>query len=90
MIVTIPPTLSAVRTVQKVIRKLTQCVGGDAFTYLDVSKFEIAPAAAGQWLNSAGFTLDRMTSFDPILPAASLRVFRPALVILEAHKTVRQ
>lgn len=86
MIVSIPPTLSAVRTVQKAIRKVTQYVGGDAFPYLAVSRFEIEPNAVRQWLSKAGFVLDRTTSFDPILAVTSLRLLRPALMILEAHK----
>lgn len=86
IIVSIPPTLSAVRAVQKVIRKITQCVGRDAFPYLAVSRFEIEPKAVRHWLSKAGFVFDRTTSFDPILPVTSLRLLRPALMILEAHK----
>ena len=86
MIISIPPTFSAVRTVQKAIRTITQCAGAETFGYLAVSRFEIEPTVVRHWLGRAGFVLDRTTSFDPILPVPLLRILRPALMILEAHK----
>jgi ubiquinone/menaquinone biosynthesis C-methylase UbiE len=87
VILSIPPALSAVRSLQKAIRKLAQYAGQDAFSYLAVSRFEMEPNAVGQWLQKAGFVLDRITSFDPILPVSLQRVLRPALLVLEAHKS---
>jgi ubiquinone/menaquinone biosynthesis C-methylase UbiE len=86
LIVSVPPTAAAVRVAQKAIRRVTEHLGRNDFPYLAVSRFELAPDAAAQWLAQAGFHLDRITRFDPILPAASLRVLRPALLILEAQK----
>jgi SAM-dependent methyltransferase len=86
LIVSIPPTVATVRSVQKVIRTLTGHLGRSDFPYLAVSRFELDPPVAESWLASAGFRLMRATPFDPVLPTASLRLLRPALVIFEAIK----
>ena len=86
LIVSVPPTGSAVRTVQKIFRKIAQLFGGDKFSYLAVSKFEVEPNCLRQWLSEAGFVLDRVTKFDPLLPQSTLSFLRPALLIAEAHK----
>jgi ubiquinone/menaquinone biosynthesis C-methylase UbiE len=88
LIVSVPPAASAVRAVQKLIRRLTLWAGHDPFPYLSVSRFELASADVRQWLEAAGFQLDRITGFDPILPATLNRLLQPALLILEAHKSV--
>ncbi|MCB1815370.1 MAG: class I SAM-dependent methyltransferase [Candidatus Competibacteraceae bacterium] len=86
LIISLPPKLSAVRTAQKIIRKIGLLFGRDVFSYLAVSRFEIDPNHLQEWLSKAGFALDHITYFDPILPKVFLAIFRPALMILEARK----
>jgi ubiquinone/menaquinone biosynthesis C-methylase UbiE len=86
LVISVPPKLSAVRVVQKVIRLLFSLVGQDRFSYLTVSQFEINPSDIKEWLSARGFVLDRVTEFDPLLSRLSLRIFRPSLLILEAHR----
>lgn len=85
-ILSVPPRFSAVRTMQKIVRKMAHVVGRDKFPYLAVSRFEVEPAQVRQWLSDAGFDLDRVTHFDPVLPGILLHFFRPALMIVEAQR----
>jgi SAM-dependent methyltransferase len=87
LILSCPPARSAVRTAQKALRTLWRYAGHDPYPYLDVSRFEIDPCAVAQWLQQAGLVLDRTTAFDPLLPAPMLRLLRPSLLVLEAHKS---
>jgi len=86
LIVSLPPRFAAVRTVQKILRELGRPFGLNKYTYLSVSKFELAPHQAADWLNAAGFSLDQVTSFDPVLPRALASILRPSLLVLEAHR----
>jgi 2-polyprenyl-6-hydroxyphenyl methylase/3-demethylubiquinone-9 3-methyltransferase len=86
LVISVPPRYSVVRVLQKGIRKVTQIFGRDKFSYLAVSKFEVAPGRVSQWLSDAGFVLDCVTYFDPLLPRALITLFRPALMIVEARK----
>lgn len=86
LIISVPPTLSFVRTVQKTVRTIAASVGIERFPYLSVSKFEIAPGEISCRLGESGFVLDRMTPFDPRLPNFALMFLRPALLIVEAYK----
>lgn len=85
-IISVPPKLSFVRTVQKTIRRIAALFGIERFAYLKVSKFEIAPREISFLLDENGFVLDRITPFDPKLPNFSLTLLRPALLVVEAHK----
>ena len=86
LVISLPPRWAAVRTAQKVVRKIRAVFGSNRHTYLSVSKFEIAPQQAARWLDGEGFLLDQVTAFDPVLPRALSRVLRPSLLVLEAHK----
>jgi 2-polyprenyl-6-hydroxyphenyl methylase/3-demethylubiquinone-9 3-methyltransferase len=86
LIVSMPPKLSIVRMSQKVVRAASRLVGGNKYSYLAVSIFEIDPRYLEQWLSDAGFVLERVTEFDPFLPSNLLTMLRPALLIIEAHK----
>lgn len=85
-ILSVPPRFSSVRAMQKIIRKIAQICGSDKFSYLAVSRFEADPSKLSQWLNDAGFCLDRVTNFDPLIPNALTPLLRPALMIIEAHR----
>lgn len=87
-IVSVPPSAAVVRSLQKVARRLGEWTGRDSFRYLSVSRFEVSPSHVPTWLAEAGFHLTRSTKFDPFLPALSLYVLRPALLLLEAEKDV--
>ena len=88
LVISLPPRFAAVRAAQKAIRKFGGLIGLNKFSYLGVSRFELAPRRAAEWLNAAGFSLDRVTSFDPVLPDVLLSVFRPALLVFEARKKI--
>ena len=85
LIISLPPTLSAVRVNQKAIRRLMHVLGKEKFTYLSVSRLEIAPGAIGGMLEKAGLSFIRFTRFDPMLPAPLLRLLRHSLLIIEAR-----
>jgi len=86
LIVSIPPQFSAVRMTQKTVRSASRLYGANKFPYLGVSRFEINPGRLREWLSDAGFVLDKVTEFDPLLPRRVLAFLRPALLIAEAHK----
>ena len=89
LVISLPPTFSAVRVFQKGIRGLMRCFGRDRFTYLSVSRLQMSPRAIDRLLQEAGFSVIRSTGFDPILPRALLRLVRPSLLIVEARKLDR-
>jgi ubiquinone/menaquinone biosynthesis C-methylase UbiE len=89
LVISLPPTLSAVRVLQKGIRALMGMIGKDKFTYLSVSRLEISPHAIDQLLQEAGFSVIRSTGFDPVLPKVLLRLVRPSLLVVEARKLTR-
>lgn len=89
LVISLPPTLSAVRVLQKGIRAFVSMFGKDKFTYLSVSRLEVSPRAIDRLLHEAGFLVIRSTRFDPVLPRALLRLLRPALLVVEARKLDR-
>lgn len=89
-ILSVPPTYSLVRTVQKTLRCCLGLAGVDRYSYLDVSRFEMRPASVRAWLGEADIRLDRVTQFDSVLPDMMLGIFRPSLLVCEARKTVRR
>ena len=89
LVISLPPTLSAVRVLQKGIRAFMSMFGQDKFTYLSVSRLEISPRAIDRLLQEAGFSMIRLTRFDPVLPRALLRLVRPSLLVVEARKLDR-
>ncbi len=89
LVISLPPTLSAVRVFQKCIRAFMSMFGRDKFTYLSVSTLEISPRAIDRLFREAGFSLIRSTRFDPVLPRALLRLVRPTLLVVEARKLDR-
>ena len=89
LVISLPPTLSAVRVFQKGIRAFMSMFGKDKFTYLSVSRLEISPRAIDRLLQEAGFSVIRSTGFDPVLPRGLLRLVRPSLLVVEARKLDR-
>jgi ubiquinone/menaquinone biosynthesis C-methylase UbiE len=89
LVISLPPTLSAVRALQKGIRGFMSIFGKDRFTYLSVSKLEISPRAIDRLLQKVGFSVIRSTGFDPVMPRALLRLVRPSLLVVEARKLDR-
>ena len=89
LVISLPPTLSVVRVLQKGFRAFMSMFGKDKFTYLSVSRLEISPRAIDRLLQEAGFLVIRTTRFDPVLPRALLRLVRPALLVVEARKLDR-
>lgn len=86
LILSLPPKGSVIRTVQKIIRWGVSFFGLEKFKYLSVSTFEIDLDSISNWLDDAGFSVERITSFDPLIPNALFRFLRPSLVIIEARK----
>ena len=89
LVISLPPTLSAVRAFQKGIRAFMSMFGKDKFTYLSASRLEISPRAIDRLLQEAGFLVIRSTKYDPVLPRALLRLIRSALLVVEARKLDR-
>ena len=77
LVISLPPTLSVVRVLQKGIRAFMSMFGKDKFTYLSVSRLEISPRAIDRLLQEAGFSVIRSTKYDPALPRVLLRLLRP-------------
>lgn len=86
LVLSVPPRYSAVRTIQKLIRRLAGWSGCELFGYLSLSRFEIDPARLSAWCGDAGFVVEQVTKFDPYLPRIALAILRPALLIVEAVK----
>lgn len=86
LILSVPPKMSAIRTIQKGLRVIASLLGNEKFPYLSVSKFEIDPRGLSSWFEDSGFCVERVTNFDPILPTYFFRLVRPALLIVEARK----
>src|SRR6266480_5831339 len=89
LVISLPPTFSAVRVLQKGIRGLMRFFGKDRFTYLSVSRLQMSPRAIDRLLQETGFSVIGSTGFDPVLPRALLRLVRPSLLIVEARKLDR-
>ena len=89
LVISLPPTLSVVRALQKGIRAFMSMFGNAKFAYLSVSRLEISPRAIDRLLQEAGFLVIRSTKYDPVLPRALLRLVRPALLVVEARKLNR-
>lgn len=90
LIISLPPTYSLVRTVQKTLRAMLMPFGVDRYSYLDVSRFEIQPGAVKAWLGNADLRVDEVTEFDSVLPVLMLGIFRPSLLVCEARKSARR
>src|SRR5437879_2864067 len=73
----------------KGIRAFMTMFGKDKFTYLSLSRLEISPRAIDRLFQEAGFSLIRLTRFDPVLPRALLRIVRPSLLVVEVRKLDR-
>ena len=86
LILSTPPKWSALRTIQKAIRWLAAIFGKEKYKYLSVSRFEVDPAVLFQWFSHAGFSIDQVTPFDPLVPVFLARFFRPSLLIIEARR----
>jgi ubiquinone/menaquinone biosynthesis C-methylase UbiE len=89
LVISLPPTLSAVRVLQKGIRALMSMFGKDKFTYLSVSRLEISTRSINRLFQESGFSVIRLSKFDPALPRALLRLVRPSLLVVEALKLNR-
>jgi ubiquinone/menaquinone biosynthesis C-methylase UbiE len=86
LIASIPPRGSAVRMIQKCLRRFMKPLGVNRYGYLDVSRFEIDPRAAPTWFAKAGMRVERVSPFDPAAPNFVLTLVRPALLVYEARK----
>lgn len=86
LIISMPPTYSLVRTVQKAVRGAVLPFGVDRYSYLDVSRFEVRPGAVKKWLGQANLRVDRITKFDSVMPQPMMGIFRPSLLVCEARK----
>ncbi len=86
LVLSLPPKYSFIRSSQKALRFLFKLIGKEQYAYLDVSNFEISPAAVAGWLKSANIRLDQCFSYDPVLPKKLVSIFRPSLLICEARK----
>lgn len=90
LILSLPPKYSLVRVIQKMIRKCAALFGLEKFPYLAVSRFELGLGQLERKFSEKGFVVDKVTFFDPKLPGFLLPLVRPALLIVEARKKVRQ
>ena len=88
LVISLPPTWSAIRTVQKVVRRVALRFRRDRYRYLAVSRFEVVPSELREWLYDFGFTLESVTSFDPVLPRIIRSLLRPSLLIVEARRNI--
>ena len=86
LILSLPPKGSVIRTVQKIIRWGASFFGLEKFTYLSVSTFEVNLENISHWVDGSGFSVERITPFDPLIPRAFFRFVKPSLVIIEARK----
>jgi ubiquinone/menaquinone biosynthesis C-methylase UbiE len=86
-VLSLPPTFAVLRVFQKLMRRAYACFGQDKFAYLAVSRFEGNPSKLELWFAAHRLSCERITRFDPILPAAMTAVVRPALLIYELRRS---
>lgn len=86
LIASVPPPGSLMRQSQKLVRKLFRRMGREKFAYLEVSRIEMSVKRLQSWLSAAGLNLERITPFDPVVPALLLKFLKPSLLICEARK----
>lgn len=85
-VVSIPPTWSLVRTVQKAHRRAASLVGVDRYPYLAVSRLELSRDAVRSLVSNVGLRLEESVRVDAILPTAMTHVVRPSLIVHRAVK----
>lgn len=86
LLVSVPNGYSLVRVTQKLVRRLGTSLGMDLFTYLSFSRHNFSPEGIRTCLEQHGFVVDRINSFDPVLPRW-LQAFMPgSLLVIVAHK----
>lgn len=86
LVLTAAHSRSAVRRLQKGVRALSKWTGRNAFGYLDVSRTTYDSPHLIQALQQAGFTLDRLTTFDPLVPPLLLRAIPGSLLVAVATR----
>ena len=86
LVVSIPPTLSIVRLVQKFVRFILGLVGVNIFEYLTVSNFEIKPNEIHEFFKDSGFVVRKVEKFDSKLPGWIFYFLRPSLLVILANK----
>jgi len=86
LVLTAAHSRSVVRRLQSRARTLSKWVGRDAFRYLDVSRTTFDAPRLRAALQRAGFALDRLDTFDPLLPPALVSVVPGSLLVAVATK----
>lgn len=86
LVLTAAHSRSAVRRLQTGARTLSRWMGRNAFSYLDVSRTTFDAPHLRAALQQAGFTLDRLDTFDPLLPPALLGIVPGSLLVAVATK----
>lgn len=87
LIISIPPTNSIVRRLQKNIKWIALLAGIRIFDYMNVSKYEIDMKSQNNWFQSLGFIPVSRTPFDALIPTPFFLMLPPALWIFELKKT---
>ena len=85
IILSVPPTLSFIRNISKIINIVGRFFGGSFFSYIKYSKFEFDLNILKKFLHT-NCTIIEIVDFDPYLPKILLKIFRPSLKILVVKK----
>ena len=84
-ILSVPPTLSIIRNISKIINIVGRPFGRSFFSYIKYSKFEFDLNILKKFLH-INCTIIEISDFDPYLPKILLKIFRPSLKILVVKK----
>jgi len=85
LLISVPISSSWIRRGQKAARWFGSIVGKDAYSYLNVSRFEIRQDGASRLLEPAGFRCLAQRRFDPIIPESLHGVCHPSLLVVSAE-----
>jgi 2-polyprenyl-6-hydroxyphenyl methylase/3-demethylubiquinone-9 3-methyltransferase len=86
LVVSAPNRTSALRNIEKRIRRAGKVVGLNAFPYLGVSLNEFTSSEFVHQLSRCGFDALEVKGFDPIVPSWLTAVIAPALLFVVAVK----
>lgn len=86
LIISVPPKKALVRELQCIIKRMFSEIDISVYSYLDVSCYEIEPENINKWFEEYGFYLDKIYTYDPVIPLCLQKYIRPSLFIINAYK----
>ena len=85
LVLSVPNRYSLVRLGQKLCRAAASPFGSELFSYLAVSEQEFSVASVRHMIEEAGFELQEVIRFDPVLPQFMNHLGLGSLIVLSAR-----